>query len=137
MFLNDKGFTLIEVLVSMLILTIGLLGLLQAIALSMEHSMKSRMRNEGVIVADTVMVEEMAKGYENVSTSCRKWFISRQVMTALKNYSVVRNPASCCDGCAPPPTVNDTKVVTYEVAWRYKGVRYTHNGTSVSSKPQQ
>ena len=53
--LNDKGFSLIEVMIAMVVLTIGLLGLLQAVNVSMEHNLKNSLRDNAVIVGEQQM----------------------------------------------------------------------------------
>lgn len=120
---SNKGFTLIEVFISIIILTVGLLGVLQAVSVAFEHNMKNKLRNEAVIVADNEMVNELSKGFSNVSTSEMNHYRERKVLLALKNYSVARTGS----------TAHNSKAVTYEVRWRYKGIRYSHMISSVIS----
>jgi len=49
---NNNAFTLIEFVVSVLILTVGLLGLLQTINTAISNNMGNTLRNEATVVAD-------------------------------------------------------------------------------------
>ncbi len=49
--LQNKGFTLIEALVSMVILSLILIGLLSAMIVSYKISLKNQIRNEAVLIA--------------------------------------------------------------------------------------
>jgi len=138
-FRNDVGFTLIEFLVSIVILMVGLLGLLQAVNVSYSHSLQNQLRNEAVIVADDEMAKELAKGFEGVAPVIvpgvptppvlRNYTVSRKILSGFKLYSVSRT-GSVLD-------TQNTKQVTLEVRWNYKGVRYTHNASGALSKTNQ
>jgi len=120
---DNNGFTLIEFLVSIVILMVGLLGLLQAVNISYSHNLQTQLRNEAVTVADSVMAGEVAKGYGNASTSTSAIYVSRKILNGMKNYSVVRTGSS----------LQNSKEITYEVSWKYKGTRYIHNASGVIS----
>lgn len=124
---DNSGFTLIEFLVSIVILMVGLLGLLQAVNLSYSHNLQNQLRNEAVTVADSEMAGEVAKGYDNASTSSRAINVSRKILNGMKNYSVVRTGS----------TLQNSKEITYEIRWEYRGTRYTHNASGVISKTNQ
>jgi len=125
---SDGGFTLVEVMVSIVILMVGLMGLLQAVNLSIEHNMRNTLRNEGASVADSALAKELSKGYNNVSTSTYNYSVNRVVMNSIqKSYSVARTGQA----------VSTSKMVNFRVSWRYKLARYDVNVGSVSSaRPQ-
>jgi len=125
--LDNSGFTLIEFLVSIVILMVGLLGLLQAVNISYSHNLQTQLRNEAVTVADSVMAAEIARGYDNASTSTSAINVNRKILNGMKNYSVVRTGS----------LLQNSKEITYEVSWKYKGTRYTHNASGVISKTNQ
>jgi len=127
---NNKGFTLVEFLVAIVILMVGLLGLLQAVNVALNSNMQNQLRNEAVIVGDRAMAHELAKGFDAVSTTTRFINDERRVLNAFKNFSVARNP----DG---PKDFQNSKEIRFEVSWRYKGVRYTHDAGGVVSRAQQ
>lgn len=121
---NNNGFTLIEFLVSIVILMVGLLGLLQAVNLTYSHNMQNDLRNEAVVVADEAMNKEIAKGFDDVSTSSSSSFVNRKFFNTMKNYSISRTGSS----------LQNSKQIEFEVSWKYKNNRYVHNASGVISK---
>lgn len=127
MSLNNKGFTLIEFLVAIVILMVGLLGLLQAVNVAINSNMQNQLRNEALLVADSKMAHELAKGFDAVSTTTKNENIPRQVLNAQKNFSSSRSGTA----------FQNSKEIRFVVSWRYKGVRYTHDAGGLVSKAQQ
>lgn len=125
---SSAGFTLVEVMVSILILMVGLMGLLQVINLSIEHNMRNQLRVEAIGLADAEMAREMSKGFSNVSTTTATFVRNRLIMNAIqKNYSVMRTGTP----------VSNSKSVSYKVTWGYKQARYQVNVSSIISAPPQ
>ncbi len=128
---DNDGFTLIEFLVSIVILMVGLLGLLQAVNMSYSHNLQNQLRNEAVSVADAEMAKEIAKGYEGVdptlTTVFRGYTVNRKILNSFKLYSVSKTGTQ----------LQNSKQVTLEVSWKYKSARYTHNASGVISKTNQ
>lgn len=123
---SNSGFTLIEFLVSIVILMVGLLGLLQAVNVSIHHNMNSQIRLEAVSVADQALAKELAKTFDNVSTTTSTYLVSRQVVKAFKNFSVVRTGT----------LLTNSKQVNVRVSWKNKGNHNSHETSSVVSKNQ-
>lgn len=130
---NSKGFTLIEFMVSVLILTVGLLGLLQAINLAISTNMNNTLRNEATTLADETLSARVARlsttdstftAFDNNSSVRRKTFIG------YKNYSVVSK------GTLVDPSSDKSLEVNVSVSWKHKDSRYTHNASTVLSKRQ-
>lgn len=130
-YLNNRAFTLIEFLVATVIMMVGLLGLLQAVNLSLSHNRQNQLRNEAAAIADAYMAGELAKGFEAVSTSQKNYTQAERIpwrtLNAMQNYSATRTGAG----------YQNSKEVRYQIVWRYKGVRYTHETASVVSNAQQ
>lgn len=126
---DSNGFTLIEFLVSIVILMVGLLGLLQTVNVAIQHNMQNQYRNEATILADREIATEIAKGYDAVQTTASSSFAARSYDSgfALRNYSTLRSGTS----------YNNSKEVNYRITWRYKGVKYEHTISSVISKTNQ
>jgi len=121
------GFTLIELLVSLVILSVGLLGLLQAVNYSIVHNMTTQLRDEAVRLADERMTTEKSRVFDAISTTTKNEQVTVKVVNAFKNYSVVKN-ASTLSGSS------NTKIVQIDVVWRFKGDRYSHTVSSLVSK---
>ncbi len=124
---NNEGFTLVELLVAILILMVGMLGLLQSVNIAIQSNMQNQLRNEALLVADSSMANELAKGFDAVSTSTQNVYgPPRRVLNAFISYSVARTGQA----------FQNSKEVDFRVSWRYKGVRYTHDAGGLISKTQ-
>lgn len=130
---DNSGFTLVEFLVAVIIMTVGILGLLQTVNLSISHNMLNQLRLDGTIVADGELSKELAKGgtstgFETIlAPTVSSYNVQRVVMKGYRNYSVTRTNTVISSG---------TKQVTVLTAWRYKGTRYQHETSSLISKQQ-
>jgi type IV pilus assembly protein PilV len=124
---SAAGFTLIEFLVSIVILSVGLLGLLQAVNYSIDHNMTTQLRDEAVRLADERLATEKSRVFDAISTTTKNELVKTNVMKSFKNYSVVKNAAFMAGSA-------NTKTVQVQVVWRYKGNRYSHVISSLVSK---
>jgi len=125
--LNNKGFTLIEFLVALVILTVGLLGLLQTVNYALSHNLQNQLRNEAVMVADAEMAKELSKGYDLVDITTSNYVVTRQVLKAAKDYTVTRSGSA----------LQNSKKVDFVITWQYKNAQYTHGASAVISKTNQ
>ena len=129
---NRSGFTLVEFLVAILILTVGILGLLQTVNVAISHNMVNQLRLDGTVVADGELAKELAKGgtnigFEAISTNTSNYFVQQKVLNGYRNYSVTRTNTLI---------TTNTKQVTVEVRWRYKGNDYRQKASSLISRLQ-
>lgn len=122
---NNSGFTLIEFVVAVLILMVGLLGLLQTVNTAISSNMVNQLRNEGVVVADQELGRQLAKGFQNASTSAANYLVTRKVLNGFRNYSVTRHNL---------PAFSNSKQVTLTVKWKYKNTLYSHDASAVISQ---
>lgn len=125
---NSNGFTLIEFLVALVIMMVGLLGLLQAVNLALNHNLQNDLRNTAVMLGDEKMSDAMKKGYDSLVVGQRQYSTSRRVLNAMKNYSVSTTVAPVSSG------KDTSRQVTISVSWRHKNIRYDHGTSGVVSK---
>ena len=126
-FTNKSGFTLIELMVAVVILTVGLLALLQTVNVALMHNAQNMFRNEAIQIADEQMALEMTKPFALISTnaSANTKNISKQINLVMENYSVVKQGTAV--------STNTTRV-NVKVSWKYKGQGYSHAVSSMLSK---
>ncbi|HEY3308488.1 MAG TPA: prepilin-type N-terminal cleavage/methylation domain-containing protein [Desulfuromonadaceae bacterium] len=124
---SESAFTLIEFLVAIVILMVGMLGLLQMVNVSLNHNLQNQLRNEAVNVLDAEMSKEIAKGYNAGAITVRNYTASRQILGAYKLYSVAQTGS----------TLQNSRQVGFQVSWRHKGIRYTHEASSVLTNSNQ
>ena len=126
--INNHGFTLIELLVAVVILSVGLLALLQTVNVVIASNMSNQLRGEGVSVGDLNMTNILQKPFDLISTTTNVSVTQRKINNGFRNYSVtiVGNAVTA-----------NTKSVDITIRWSYKGVRYSHNFATLVSKLQQ
>ena len=98
---DKRGFTLVEVMVTLLILAFGMLASIVGIMKALDHSLMNEMRNDAMKIAQEQ--QEAARNmdlYRHPANSRHgtKWQqITRQVRKQLVPYTVNLQPApSCC-----------------------------------------
>lgn len=122
---NRNGFTLVEFLVSIVILMIGLLGLLQTINVAIDQDLGNVFRNEAVIVVDEMMMKKRAKTFDSVSTVVNKTSSEKRVVRGIpKTFTMTETVKSV--------TAN-SKQISITASWTKKNSTYNHSATSVVS----
>jgi type IV pilus assembly protein PilV len=119
--LNNRGFTLIEVVVAILIMMVGLLGLLATINLAMDMNTRDYMRDEAVRVGEKAMNTTKNSGYASIATGTTTQTISSNVRGVAKNYNVTTTVTQ----------LPNSRQISIVVDWTYKGQTYFHGVDSV------
>lgn len=63
----DKGFTLLEVMVAILVLTIGIVAVLQVFPLALNIEKLSQMETQGMLLCQEKIEEIISKAYQDVA----------------------------------------------------------------------
>jgi type IV pilus assembly protein PilV len=66
---NNDGFTLVEVMVAIVIMTVGLLGLLQTIGVAFEHNLRNELREQAVNLGEKYINDLKGKSFDSYSVS--------------------------------------------------------------------
>ncbi len=125
--INQKGFTLLEFLVSIVILSVGLLGLLTCVNVAMENNLDNIYRTEAVSIADDRMMLKRSRSFASLSTTSENpdgILLNRSNRGVFNNYSVRE--------VITQPTDNSKQIVI-NVSWKRKGKRFTHSISSFVS----
>jgi type IV pilus assembly protein PilV len=113
---GKRGFTLVEMMMAMLVMTVGLLGLLQSINVAYEHNLRNKLREEALLVGEEQMnvlrrsPTASAISFQSVTT------VVRGIAGANKKFTVTRE-------CQPMSSTQRLKVT---VVWSFKNVSTTH-----------
>jgi len=111
-----QGFTLVEVLMALLVMTVGLLGLLQSVNVAYEHSTRNRLREEALLVGEQQMnMFRIMTANSNVNYSSTET-IERIIAGMPKKFSVTRENL----------LMGGTRRLKVTVGWSFKNVSMMH-----------
>lgn len=120
---GQRGFTLIEVLVSIVILMVGLLGMFQTVNLALNKNIENQLRQKAVAVAEQQLNSLKGRSFSNITGNTSS-VVQVASGSAFKNVSVQRQ-------------INDlavsnskTKQISIRVWWNYRGKPYEHQTAS-------
>ena len=120
---NNKGFTLIEMLCAMFILMIGMLALLNSIAVALNSNTGNILRDEAVRIAEQYMNELKSKPFDSLaSENPETSTMTRDFRGISKSYSV----SSQINDLS-----TDAKGLIVTVSWTYKNSPGQHSINSV------
>ena len=129
--LNNKGMTLIEMLIALMLLLITSLAMMQTSLLAIQTNLANSLRDEAVNVA-----EERMNDLRNEPFTTTPLFTSDALLSGTTTTTVTRKirassvPFDVRRTVAPDIDAN-TKQVSVTVAWSYKNVPYTHSITTI------
>jgi type IV pilus assembly protein PilV len=126
---TKDGFTLIEVLMAMLIMTVGLLGLLQSINVALEYNTKNQLREAAVHLGEEAMNDLRVQPFDNLKATPPPASspVNRKVRGIDRSFTVERY--------AFLTGVNsDTMDLQVRVKWMYKNVESIHSVETYKSR---
>lgn len=119
--LNRQGFTLIEVMVSLLIMAVGLLASLVGIMTAVNYNLANNLRNEALKIAQEQQEAVRSMPYINVAPlNGTNQTIQRQFGKAQRDFVL---------SWITQPTVlggNNVQRVTLTVSWAFKNKAYSY-----------
>jgi len=123
---NTKGFTLIELLVAMLVLSIGLMAMLDGLANYMRINIENQMRNEAMRIAEASLETlrnatfDQVKNHTVVITSPEQ----RRIRNFNINYTVVWTQTRISDS---------SYAIQVSVTWNHRNIAHQHDAASIIS----
>jgi type IV pilus assembly protein PilV len=113
---------MVELMMSMLILTVGLLGLLQSIQIAYQHHARNRMRDEAVLLAEGQLASFRSS---TSSLPLTVWTEKRSISGLDKKFTVTRRSE---------PVGGDIQRLTVAVRWGFGNTSTTHEIYTLKKK---
>lgn len=117
---NSNGFTLVEMLMAMLVMTVGLLGLLQSVQLAYRQSLLDRVRDEAVLLAEEKMHDWRRESYQNISSSLKSEIVERTIGGGKRSFEVLKQGEEMGSGAGR------SKRLKLAVTWSMRGDTQRH-----------
>lgn len=131
---NKKGVTLIEMMISLVILLVVSLALMQTALLGISTNVQNQIRDEAVNVAEMRMNQLTSLPFETGTPPIPTPFLVAPGNVPAET-GVPRNFRGFIITFTPTRTIVDinanSKQITISVAWNYKGNAYTHGVTTI------
>lgn len=121
---NNKGMTLIEVMIALLLLAIVALAVMQTALVGMRTNLQNAERDEAVRIVDQGMNELRETPLISIVTGTTTTIISRQFRAATVQYTRTQNITTLNPS-------NNTISVTMGVSWLCSGQTFTHKVASI------
>jgi len=118
-YLGSSGFTLVELLVAMLILTVGLLGLFETLSVALRRNVENELRQKAVQIAEDALNTAKAQPFSN--TSC---------VSVAMGSGVFKNISVQTDVVDLAAAHSRTNQISVRVSWEYRGNYYEHQSVS-------
>lgn len=129
---NNGGFTLVELMVAMIIVSVGMFGVLQSINVSLQYNLKNELRNEGVRIGEKYMTDLRGKPFDKISTpSYTPFSETGKVRGGSKQFVIERSSQVL----AYVDTQPSSKQLTVTVKWAYRNVTTLNRVITVVAKP--
>ncbi len=129
---NRKGFTLIELLVSMLVLSIGLMAMLDGLANYIRINMENQMRNEAMRIAESTLETLRNARFSDVQTHAV--VITSPEVRRVRNVGVSYTVTWTVNNVAATGVTTPTSVaVQVSVTWNHRNIAHRHDAASIIS----
>jgi type IV pilus assembly protein PilV len=115
---DKRGFTLIEVLITLVILALGMMATIVGIMAGLDHNLMNEMRNDAIKIAQEQ--EEAARNmpYANIATIPSPQTITRQVRNQSVTYTVQVDHTVTGGNVSTGTCITQ---VVFTVIWNFKG----------------
>jgi prepilin-type N-terminal cleavage/methylation domain-containing protein len=120
---NKKGMSLIEVMISLVILLFVSLAVMRTTLVGMNANLQNSMRDEAVNIVDLRMNELRDTAFDSINLGT---VTGSDIIRTLRSATVTYTPTLTV------ASINaNTKQLTLSVVWTYRGTIYPHSVTTI------
>jgi len=124
---DNKGFTLVEVLIAMVVFLLISLAMMQTALVGIDSNMINVLRDEAVRIAEETMIAARNTPFDNLGAGDTTNGIMRDIRN-INNFQYTVTRSITDHGIS-------NKVVDINVAWNWKLNPYTHSITTILRRP--
>lgn len=127
--LNKKGFTLVEIMISLFLVLVICLGLTQTAMVGIDTNMTNMLREEGISVAQASMHQARDMGYANLIPGATALPPVSRSFRSLQNnidYNITRTVTNW---------TTDSRQVNIAVDWQWKGQPFNYVTKTIVRNP--
>jgi len=124
---NNKGFSLIEIMISLVVLLVIFIGLMQGALVSIDSNMRDNLREEGISIANSQMLTARDMSFAALDSFTTTVNINKNFRNMPPFPFTVTPAVSILDA--------NNKEVTITVSWTWKGQVYSHSVASIVRNP--
>jgi type IV pilus assembly protein PilV len=128
---NERGFTLVEVMVAILILSVGMLGLLETLNVSIQQNMKNQFRDEAVRIGARYMTELRGKGFTAYSGTYVTMSVPSTFRGSNKIFKVERGTIPLASDISGPTS----QQLNVTVKWAFRNQSSVNRISTVVARP--
>ncbi|NTW60219.1 MAG: hypothetical protein HGB21_02735 [Nitrospirae bacterium] len=129
--LDNKGMSLLEVMIASVFLMVVSLALVQTSLLGFQENLRNSLREEAVRIADQTIGDLRARAWTQT-------FIDPLLNPGVTTATMTRNLRSFQKDFSVTTTITDLstgiKQITVKVDWTYKGPTFSHSTTVIVGK---
>ncbi len=108
---SNQGFTLVEVLISMLVLAVGMLGSIAGVMAAADYNLANLLRNEAIKIAQEQLDNARTGQYPLIADNNAT--VQRQIRKTLQTFTVIQS-------VTPGGPSNSLKQVRIIMRWTFK-----------------
>ena len=123
---NKKGFTLVELLVAMLVMSIGLMAVLDGLTSYIRINMENQMRHEGMRIGEAAL--ETLRNSDFYQVQGGTVTITSPETRRIRNYDI-----SYTITWTPTSISSSSVAVQVAVTWVFRNITHRHDAASVIS----
>ena len=130
---NKRGFTIIELMIAILILTIGMVGLLDTLGKYLQINLDNTMRNEAMRIVEAQMEQLRNTPFSSLpangtTTTTNQNGVFRQTTIPFQIDTIVNDLSLRTDVV---PSVPNSKAIQVKVTWTNKGTTHQQYAATV------
>lgn len=121
---TNKGFTLLEAVIAIFLLTVMMLWTIQSMVSAYSLASRNQLRDEAVRLTEEILTDDRNKPFSSFAPGTTPTYtVKRQIRNYDYDYSVDREVITEVPGLAYSITIN--------VQWQHKGTTYNNKSTTI------